>query len=276
MNSYSDSRGSSLIELLVALSINSLIVILVLLGLKTHISVSKKLKNSFSSHGSLYSTYKNAIDSKASYHFFQHFSFNHPKVKGNWPKGDTLTIIYLLPELQLRVIGKTNTQNSLILCSDIPSGKNARDYKNFLVFTVDGYFGVRGELKKSSNPLCNQSSYSGTFFYQDSLVLSKNTNLLTCEEQQLSECLSRALMIVPIKENYSLVLDNSSTLRRISHHNTENQPLFDRVKKLTISEHQLADAAVFLFFETEIASGKSNFSISWQNALEKKYLDFIY
>lgn len=151
--------------------------------------------------------------------------------------------------------------------------------KEFLVFSMQGYAEFQVSFKeqvKNENYCGGRSAYeiseikkvSDFFNYFFSPAINNLSN---------TELIGTPLLIVPIRDIFSLYVDTDNVFRRVSHLTSSNQPLLNDVKQMRLQEISYDQNLYYFLLEIEFPNNKKKFRRLLPNSKieDTKFLDLL-
>lgn len=133
-----------------------------------------------------------------------------------------------------------NKSSSLFFCYSNPnSSPLSNKVKHWMLIGLDGYSQFEGSLKKTKtkHPACpNSTLYKADLTPSNNQMFAGNSFSLNKHKSFGKELLRTALIAMPIEDCYSIYLDKSKNLRRLSHITIENQPIANDIDSFHIKE----------------------------------------
>jgi type II secretory pathway pseudopilin PulG len=155
---------------------------------------------------------------------------------------NAVSFLELRPELVLRITEQTNStpiRFQLCLENKVPPANFLQDLRSstkyWLAVSVDGVVWLSGNairINSNSNHCLNGIEFTGEFSKVHEEKIFHTSTSFVDTGLELSE--KNSLVLIPVSDAYTIYLDASKTLRRLSDLNSENQPIIRDIDKITV------------------------------------------
>ncbi len=211
------------------------------------------------------------------------FARAHPAMQSS-----ALSFLELSPGWLLRTAGSPQSSGpqsiSISLCALRARVKESKlkpsDVTAWIAVGPDSYIEIKGSVRSNSrlSKLCpGAQSFFGTFSLSPAPMFGR---LKPAEDEAFSpgvaeiDLLSAALIFFPIAESYTIYTDNQGNLRRVSHITEENQPLIYGVENLQILPSPVPNLKnameISVLLSNTFSSAKSRISLTVAYPLDRE------
>lgn len=154
---------------------------------------------------------------------------NSLNIKNISPQSNAISIRTIDSKNLYSVISQNIISNktTLKICGNAASdnSESIENSKYWIGLSLDGHTAIKGQIHKANihSPACNNGhTWQGIFEYDTDPIFTSSQHL---SSQTSTNITWQLRAIAPIKDAYTIYLDQNQTLKRASHYTIENQPM---------------------------------------------------
>ena len=147
--------------------------------------------------------------------------------------------------------------------------KSPGEYRAWLALSIDGFIEAheKARFRSRKHESCNQGALYELSLSPIRVISETRTFPIEIPKEAL---LSRSIIFIPIHDLYTLSVDKSGSLRRLSHISGEHQPLLEGIRALTLAESPTAYGTL-LHWRFEIEAENSQRIIEFEFPVQRHH-----